>query len=337
MALIEPIAGRLVNLLAPEDEIPELKQRAGELPSIQLSERQSWDLECLAVGAFSPLDRFMGKEDFERALGEMRLAVGTIFPIPVSLSVKSDLELSLGIEIGLRDAHNELLGIMTVEEIFEWDRQEYARSVLGTEDPRHPLVSEIERWGNLNISGELRVLQLPRHHDFSDLRLAPAQTRAALENLYRPDVVAFQTRNPLHRVHEELTKRAIEQVNGVLLLHPVAGMTKPGDVDHYTRVRTYKVLASRYYEPGRVVLALMPLAMRFAGPREALWHAIIRRNYGANYLVVGRDHASPGLDSKNRPFYEPYAAQALVEEFNDETGVKPISFDELVYVPAEHR
>lgn len=326
---------RLINLIVPEEEIQELKHLAGDLPSLQLTERQVWDLECLAIGAFSPLDRFMGEQDYSHVLGEMRLDDGSIFPIPVTLPVSKGAEISLDNEVALRDSHNELLGTMIVEEIYKWSREEYEISVLGTQDLRHPLAADMHRWGALNISGSLRVFHLPKHHDFSELRMTPKETRSALSALGRSNAVAFQTRNPLHRVHEELTKRAIEQVDGVLLLHPVVGMTKPGDVDHYTRVRTYKAMASKYYEPDRVVLALLPLAMRFAGPREALWHAIIRRNYGANFLVVGRDHASPGLNSKNQAFYLPFAAQELVDEYSEETGVSPIAFDELVYLPAE--
>ena len=322
-------------MIVPEEEIQELKHLAGDLPSLQLTERQVWDLECLAIGAFSPLDRFMGEQDYSHALGEMRLGDGSIFPIPVTLPVSKGAEISLDNEVALRDSHNELLGTMIVEEIYKWSREEYEISVLGTQDLRHPLAADMHRWGALNISGSLRVFHLPKHHDFSELRMTPKETRSALSALGRSNAVAFQTRNPLHRVHEELTKRAIEQVDGVLLLHPVVGMTKPGDVDHYTRVRTYKAMASKYYEPDRVVLALLPLAMRFAGPREALWHAIIRRNYGANFLVVGRDHASPGLNSKNQAFYLPFAAQELVDEYSEETGVSPIAFDELVYLPAE--
>jgi sulfate adenylyltransferase len=193
------------------------------------------------------------------------------------------------------------------------------------------------RWGKWNISGRLRVLQLPRRHDFQNLRLTPEQTRARLTTFGHPNVVAFQTRNPLHRVHEELTKRASQAVDGVLLLHPVVGMTKPGDVDHYTRVRTYKALAERYYDPDRILLSLLPLAMRMAGPREALWHTIIRRNYGANHFIVGRDHASPGVDSTGKPFYGPYDAQALVERHSEELGVKVVPFSELVYLPDEDR
>jgi len=195
----------------------------------------------------------------------------------------------------------------------------------------------MHRWGKLNISGRLRVVQLPRHYDFQDLRLNPTETRARLEKFGHNNVVAFQTRNPLHRVHEELTKRATKEVDGVLLLHPVVGMTKPGDVDHYTRVRTYRTLAERYYAPDRILLALLPLAMRLAGPREALWHAVIRRNHGANHLIIGRDHASPGVDSTGKPFYGPYDAQELVERHREEVGIGVVPFSELVYLPDEDR
>ncbi|MCX7682497.1 MAG: bifunctional sulfate adenylyltransferase/adenylylsulfate kinase [Anaerolineae bacterium] len=335
--LIPPYGGRLVNLLVAPEEVEELKAYASRLPSLQLSERAVCDLELLAVGGFSPLDRFMGREDHQRVLDEMRLASGHIFPIPVTLPVSPEVDLHLDQDVALRDAKNELLAVMTVEEIYEWELQEVAAKVFGTLDLRHPLVAEMHRWGKLNVSGRLRVLQLPKHYDFRELRLTPEQTRARLEALGRCNVVAFQTRNPLHRVHEELTKRAIEEVDGVLLLHPVVGMTRPGDVDHYTRVRTYMALAARYYEPDRILLALLPLAMRLAGPREALWHAVIRRNYGANYLIVGRDHAGPGNDSQGRPFYGPYDAQEMVARYSEELGVRMIPFRTFVYLPDEGR
>ena len=335
--LIPPYGGHLVDLTVYEEYFDELKSRASKLPSIQVSERSTCDLELLAVGAFSPLDRFMTSGDYRRVLDEMRLGAGHIFPIPVTLPVDSDVEIHLDQEIALRNSKNELLAVMTIEEVYGWDLGEVASKVFGTEDLRHPLVAEMHRWGKLNISGPLKVLQLPPHHDFQDLRLTPNETRARLESFGYPNVVAFQTRDPLHRIHEELTKRAAQEVNGVLLLHPVVGMTKPGDVDHYTRVRTYKSLANRYYEKDRILMSLLPLAMRMAGPREALWHAIIRRNYGANHLIVERDHASPGTNSKGEPFYGPYDAQELVESFSDEVGVSVVPFREIVYLPDEER
>ncbi|HYF63252.1 MAG TPA: bifunctional sulfate adenylyltransferase/adenylylsulfate kinase [Herpetosiphonaceae bacterium] len=337
--LIAPYGGSLVNLLVGESARSAAREAANRLPALQISDRSRCDLELLATGAFSPLDRFMGQADYARVLAEMRLASGHLFPIPIILPVDRPQAagLSLGQDIALRDAKNNLLAIMTIEEIFAWDRDEAAERVFATRDGRHPLVAEMHRWGDHAISGRLQVLQLPSYYDFPALRLTPAATRGRLAALGRPDVVAFQTRNPLHRAHEELTKRAMQEIDGVLLLHPVVGLTKPGDVDHYTRVRTYLALAERYYDPGRILLALLPLAMRMAGPREALWHAIIRRNYGANALIVGRDHASPGLDSAGRPFYGPYDAQELVERHAAELGMSVKPFREFVYLPGEDR
>jgi sulfate adenylyltransferase len=335
--LLPPYGGQLVDLLVPAEEVAELKAYVGKLPSLQLSARAECDLELLAVGAFSPLECFMGQEDHQRVLDEMRLTNGHIFPIPVTLPVEPGPTIRLDQDIALRNAKNELLAVMTIEEVYQWDRNEVAQKVFGSLDLRHPLVAEMHRWGSLNISGRLRVLQLPRHYDFQELRLTPAQTRARLESFGYQNVVAFQTRNPLHRVHEELTRRAVEEVDGMLLLHPVVGMTRPGDVDHFARVRTYKALAANYYDPHRILLALLPLAMRLAGPREALWHALIRRNYGANYLIVGRDHAGPGEDSTGKPFYGPYDAQELVKQYSEELGVGLVPFRMLVYLPDEER
>ena len=335
--LISPYGGTLVDLVVSGDAAEALKAQASRLPSLQVSERVVCDLELLATGAFSPLDRFMGQADFQRVCAEMRLADGTLFSIPVTLPAEPSDALHLDRDIALRNAKNELLAVLTLDEIYPWDRDQAARQVFGTTDARHPLVAEMHRWGPLNLSGRLRVLQLPRHYDFQELRLTPAQTRARLAAFGLPNVVAFQTRNPLHRAHEELTKRAAQSVDGVLLLHPVVGLTKPGDVDHYTRVRAYKALAERYYDPGRILLSLLPLAMRMAGPREALWHALIRRNFGANYLIVGRDHASPGNDSTGKPFYGPYDAQALMAEHGPELGMGSVPFQELVYLPEEER
>ncbi|NTW04380.1 MAG: sulfate adenylyltransferase, partial [Oscillochloris sp.] len=335
--LNSPYGGTLVNLLEPDATRDDLKAYASRLPSIQISERALYDLEMLAIGAFSPLDRFMGRDDFQHVLDEMRLSSGYIFPLPVTLPVDANPAIALDQDVALRSSKNELLAVMTIEEIYPWSVEETALKAFGTLDPRHPLVAEMQRWGKLQISGRLRVLSLPTHYDFQELRLTPAQTRVALEQIGNPTVVAFQTRNPLHRAHEELTKRAADSVNGVLLLHPVVGMTKPGDVDYFTRVRAYKALAERYYQPGHILLSLLPLAMRMAGPREALWHALIRRNYGASHLIVGRDHAGPGKDSAGKPFYGPYDAQELVRQHSAEIGVTPLTFSEMVYTPDGER
>ncbi len=335
--LISPYGGTLVDLMVPAESRAGLSHYANRLPSVRLSDRAVCDLELLATGAFSPLDQFMGQADYQSVLETMRLTNGYVFPIPITLPIDDDVNVTVGQEIALRDPQNDLLAVMTVAEVYSWDLSEVAQKAFGTLDLRHPIVAEMHRWGKRNIAGPMRVLKLPAHYDFKDIRLTPAETRAQLETYGHENVVAFQTRNPMHRVHEELTKRAIEERDGVLLLHPVVGLTKPGDVDHFTRVRTYKALAANYYDPDRVLLALLPLAMRMGGPREALWHAIIRRNYGANHLIVGRDHAGPGNDSEGKPFYGPYDAQELVEQFSEEIGVGVVPFQMLVYLPEEER
>lgn len=335
--LIPPYGGKLTNLLVPDEEREELQTRAASLPRLRITQRSACDLELLATGGFSPLDRFMGARDYARVVEEMRLAGGTLFPIPITLPSDPAAGLRLDQEIALADDQNELLAVMQVEEIFEWDREKEARLVYGTTDPRHPLVAEMNSWGKLNVSGTVRVVNLPRHYDFRSLRLTPMQVRERLSGKRRANVAAFQTRNPLHRAHEEMMLRAGRQIDGTLLLHPVVGMTKPGDIDHYTRVRTYKALVEHFCDPDRIMLALLPLAMRMAGPREAVWHAIIRRNFGANHFIVGRDHANPGSDSEGRPFYSMYAAQELLAKHSDELGVRLIPFSELAYLPAEDR
>ncbi|MFZ4813907.1 MAG: bifunctional sulfate adenylyltransferase/adenylylsulfate kinase [Phototrophicaceae bacterium] len=335
--LISPYGGSLVNLTVPPDDYPTVKAYGATLPSIQLTERQLCDFELLAVGGFSPLRGFMGEADYRRVVQEMRLANGTLFPIPVTLNISADTPVHIGQDIALRDRHNNLLAVMSVKEKFTWDRDQAAEQVFGTLDTRHPIVAEMHQWGEVCIAGPLQVLDLPAHYDFANLRHTPAQVRAILAEYGHANVVAFQTRNPLHRAHEELTKRAAAAVNGVLLLHPVVGLTKPGDVDHYTRVRTYKALVENYYDPDRVLLSLFPLAMRMGGPREALWHAIIRRNYGANHFIVGRDHAGPGKDSTGKPFYGDYDAQELVAQYADEIGVTMVPFQQVTYLPDEDR
>jgi len=335
--LIEPYGGSLANLASPPEQRAALLQRASCLPRVQLSDRATCDLELLATGGFSPLQTFLGRDDYEHVIEEMRLANGLLFPIPVTLTIGKDAHIKLDVEIALADSYNNLLAILRVDEIYDWDRAREARLVCGTNDPRHPLVAEMNSWGDSCISGALELLQLPPRYDFKTLRMDPAEVRRRLKLLGGGNVVAFQTRNPLHRGHEEMTKRAMQAVDGTLLLHPVVGMTKPGDVDHYTRVRSYKALTELYYDRERTLLSLLPLAMRMAGPREALWHAIIRRNFGANYFIVGRDHASPGADSNGFPFYEPYAAQQLLTHHSEAIGITALPFAEFLYLPESDR
>ncbi|HDD54849.1 MAG TPA: bifunctional sulfate adenylyltransferase/adenylylsulfate kinase [Chloroflexi bacterium] len=334
--IIEPYGGELVNLLVPEVEKEDWLEKANHYPSLQLSDRSLHDLELLAVGGFSPLTSFMGEDDYSRVLTEMRLADGVLFPIPITLTIEKEDLPTRGEWITLRDSRNYIIAVMRIEEVYRWDPIREARLVLGSTDHRHPLVSEMEQWGDLCISGELKVINPPIYYDFMDIRKSPREVRQILEKIGNQDVTAFQTRNPMHRVHEDLTKRALERVGGSLLIHPVVGLTKPGDVDHFTRVRVYKALVENYYEEN-TVLSLLPLAMRMAGPREGLWHAIIRRNYGANHFIVGRDHAGPGKDSNGKPFYGPYEAQEMVQQYQDETGVTGVFFNELVYIEKEDK
>src|SRR5579862_149287 len=335
--LVAPYGGGLVDLIAPEEERRAFIERAIGLRSLQLSLRSLCDIELLATGAFSPLDRFMGRAAYEAVVRDMRLPDGTLWPVPIALPVADVALVREGEDVALRSPQNDVIAIMRVEEIYRRDPAFEARGVFGTDDARHPLVAEMNTWGPWYASGPLRVVNLPRHYDFTELRRTPAEVRRLLAERGTTNVVAFQTRNPMHRAHEELTKRAAERVRGTLLIHPVVGMTKPGDVDHYTRVRCYKALVGRYYDPQKTILSLLPLAMRMAGPREAVWHAIIRRNFGANHFIVGRDHAGPGMDSAGKPFYGPYEARALAESVQAEIGVTILPFDELVHVPDEGR
>src|SRR5574338_766904 len=335
--LIAPYGGKLVNLVVEGEAREELIARASKLPSIKITTRNLCDLELIATGGFSPLTTFMGKADYDRVLKEMRLADGTLFPLPITLTADPKELPTVGDDVVLRNVNNDVIAIMTLDEVYHWDADTEAALAYGSTDPRHPMVSEMQRWGKVCISGPIKVVNLPKYYDFVEMRRTPAQVREMLETLGNENVVAFQTRNPLHRIHEELTKRAAAQVKGSLLIHPSVGMTKPGDVDHYTRVRIYKALVENYYDKNSTVLSLLPLAMRMAGPKEVLLHAIIRRNHGANHFVVGRDHAGPGKDSTGKPFYGPYDAQDMMNRFEPEIGVKMIPFEELLYLPDQDR
>ena len=335
--LITPYGGRLIDLRITGSDREELLNRATQLPSIKISMRNLCDLELIATGGFSPLTTFMGKADYEGVLHEMRLSDGTLFPLPLTLTADPKDLPAVGEEIVLRNANNDVIAVMTLDEVYHWDPATEASLAYGSTDARHPMVSEMVKWGKVCLSGPLKILNMPKYYDFIDLRCTPAQVRERLEAMGNSNVVAFQTRNPLHRIHEELTKRAAEEVGGSLLIHPVVGMTKPGDVDHFTRVRIYRALVEKYYDKSKTLLSLLPLAMRMAGPREALLHAILRRNHGVNHFIVGRDHAGPGKDSAGKPFYGPYDAQELMEKHEAELGVKMIPFEELVYLPDEKK
>ncbi len=332
--LITPHGGSLKNLMVSPERQVELKAASRDWASWDLTPRQLCDLELLLNGGFSPLTGFLGKADFDGVVANMRLADGTLWPIPITLDVPESLarELRDGTMLALRDPEGVMLAVLRVDEVFQPDREAEAKAVFGTDSQEHPGVAHtLNRSNPYYASGRLEGLQLPSHYDFRSLRDTPARLREQFTRLGWRRVVAFQTRNPMHRAHHELTLRAARQVEANLLIHPVVGMTKPGDLDHYTRVRCYQAISANYPRDA-AKLSLLPLAMRMGGPREAVWHAIIRRNYGCTHLIVGRDHAGPGADSKGKPFYGPYDAQELLQKHEEELGVTMVPFQMMVYV-----
>ncbi len=335
--LNRPHGGTLVDLLVGEERNNELKEASREWLSWDLTPRQLCDIELLMNGGFSPLTGFLGKQDYDSVCSDMRLADGTLWPLPITLDVTEELaeKLSPGTPLVLRDPEGLAIAVLHVEEQWRIEREKKAEQVFGTVDRKHPGVAHLfERTNNIAIAGRLEGLELPPHYDFVRLRLTPEQVRRRFASLGWQKVVAFQTRNPLHRAHFELTLRAARDNQASLLIHPVVGMTKPGDVDHYTRVRCYQALMERYPR-NTAMLSLLPLAMRMGGPREALLHAILRKNYGCSHFIVGRDHAGPGVDSKGEPFYGPYDAQELMKEHEEELGIKMVPFRMVVYVEDE--
>ena len=334
--LIDPHGGTLVDLMLDEPGAAEGKAASRDWPSWDLTDRQLCDLELLLNGGFSPLQGFLGEADYERVRDEMRLVDGTLWPIPVVLDVPEAVAEGLqsgSSTLALRDPEGVMLAALHVSDVYRPDLSAEAKAVYGTTDPDHPGVGYLLRSTNpVYVGGRLEGFAAPHHSDFASLRKTPGELRAELEASDADRVVAFQTRNPMHRAHAELTLRAAEEVGGRLLVHPVVGLTKPGDVDHYTRVRCYEALLGNYPE-GTATLSLLPLAMRMAGPREAVWHAIIRKNHGCTHLIVGRDHAGPGSDASGEPFYGPYEAQELLEQYTDELGVGMVPFRLMVYVP----
>jgi sulfate adenylyltransferase len=329
-----PHGGTLVDPMADVARAAELKSQSTSWPSWDLTARQLCDLELLLNGGFSPLAGFMGQADYESVCSSMRLADGTLWPIPVVLDVDEEFASSIGsgATIALRDPEGVMLAALQVDDVFRPDRGEEARAVYGTTSAEHPGVDHLlGRTGPCYVGGRLEGLQLPVHYDFRSRRLTPAQLRAEFDRLGWRRVVAFQTRNPMHRAHQELTLRAAKETEANLLIQPSVGMTKPGDVDHYTRVRCYEAILGRYPR-STAMLSLLPLSMRMAGPREAVWHAIIRKNHGCTHLIVGRDHAGPGNDASGRPFYGPYDAQDLLRQHEAELGVGMVPFRMMTYV-----
>jgi sulfate adenylyltransferase len=333
--LIPAHGGELVQLIASPERSAELKAHSREWLSWDLTARQVCDLELLLSGGFSPLRGFMKRADYERVCHNMHLTSGVLWPMPITLDVTEEFAKKLqpgSSKIALRDAEGVMLAVLDVEEVWQPDRKAEAEAVFGSTSAAHPgadfAMNKSNPW---YVGGKLEGVQAPSHYDFKTLRLTPAELRTEFARLGWRRVVAFQTRNPMHRAHVELTFRAAKTVEANLLIHPSVGMTKPGDVDYFTRVRCYQLLLAKY-PPGTVKLSLLPLAMRMGGPREAIWHALIRKNHGVTHFIVGRDHAGPGKDTDGKPFYGPYEAQELFKKHEKEVGVTMVPFSMMVYL-----
>ncbi len=343
-AFKEAHGGELKQLYLNEAAAEQAKKDAANYKSWDLTARQLCDLELILNGAFSPLEGFLGEADYNGVVDNMRLESGVLWPMPVTLDVSQEFAdgLEAGDKVALRDAEYDLIAILTVSNIWTPDKAKEAREVFGSEDEAHPAVHYLNNIaGPVYVGGKLEGVQHPNHYDFKLLRDTPAEMRDRFQKLGWRKVVAFQTRNPLHRAHQELTFRAAKEAEANLLIQPVVGLTKPGDVDHYTRVRCYEHVLEQYPEQ-TTSLSLLNLAMRMAGPREAVWHALIRKNYGCTHIIIGRDHAGPGNDSNGDPFYGPYDAQELFEEYEAEMDISMVPFKMMVfaenkaqYIPAD--
>jgi sulfate adenylyltransferase len=339
--LIPPHGGDLVDLIAQPERIAELKSHSKEWPSWDLTGRQLCDLELLLTGGFSPLRGFMSRADYEGVCHDMRLANGTLWPMPITLDVTEEFakKLTPGTsKVALRDPEGVMLAVLNVEEVWQPDRKAEAQAVFASTSGAHPgadyAINKANPW---YVGGTLEGTQIPSHYDFRNLRLTPAEVRSEFARIGWRKVVAFQTRNPMHRAHVELAFRAAKQVEASLLIHPVVGMTKPGDVDYYTRVRCYQLLLSKFPQ-STAKLSLLPLAMRMGGPREAIWHALIRKNHGCSHFIVGRDHAGPGSDpATKKPFYGPYEAQEVFKKHETDIGVTMVPFNMMVYLEGQDK
>ena len=331
--MIEPHGKTLVSFHLSADELSEYSELSNKTASLTLSLKQQCDLEMIANGAFSPLSTFNNQKDYEEILLNNRLSNGLVWPIPIVLDVPDQFLKSLDKNeyISLRNAEGFLLAILKVNEFWAPDKKEEANSVFKSNDPNHPGVDYLFNHTNNNyISGELVPIQSNKYFDFTHLRKSPQEVRDFFRLNNWKDVIAFQTRNPMHRAHFELTKLAMDEHNSKLLIHPVIGISKPGDIDHFTRVKCYQHII-KYYPENSVELSLINLAMRMAGPKEAVWHAIIRKNYGCNRIIIGRDHAGPGIDAEGKPYYQPYDAQELIAQYQEELEIKMVPFKEMVF------
>ncbi len=331
--MIEPHGKTLVSFHLSADELSEYSELSNKTASLTLSLKQQCDLEMIANGAFSPLSTFNNQKDYEEILLNNRLSNGLVWSIPIVLDVPDQFLKSLDKNeyISLRNAEGFLLAILKVNEFWAPDKKEEANSVFKSNDPNHPGVDYLFNHTNNNyISGELVPIQSNKYFDFTHLRKSPQEVRDFFRLNNWKDVIAFQTRNPMHRAHFELTKLAMDEHNSKLLIHPVIGISKPGDIDHFTRVKCYQHII-KYYPENSVELSLINLAMRMAGPKEAVWHAIIRKNYGCNRIIIGRDHAGPGVNAEGKPYYQPYDAQELIAQYQEELEIKMVPFKEMVF------
>ena len=322
------------ELYVSYDSAAKLKLEAAELTSWDLTPRQVCDLELLMNGGFNPLKGFLSEEDYNGVVENMRLADGTLWPMPITLDVSEDFagKVEPGQDIALRDPEGVILAILSISDKWVPNKSLEAEKVFGADDIAHTAVNYLHhKAGAVYLGGPVTGIQQPVHYDFRARRDTPNELRAYFRKLGWRKIVAFQTRNPLHRAHQELTFRAAKEAQANLLIHPVVGLTKPGDIDHFTRVRCYEAVLDQY-PAATTTLSLLNLAMRMAGPREAVWHGIIRRNHGCTHMIVGRDHAGPGKNSQGEDFYGPYDAQELFRQYKDEIGVEMVDFKHIVYV-----
>ena len=332
--IIKPHGGKLCSHIPDKGYLNKIKNDILQLKSWTLTDRQLCDIELILNGGFSPLDGFMNQDDYNSVCEKTRLDNNLLWPIPITLDISNTLadKLETNEKITLKDKEGFAIALLTVNDIWNPDKEKEAHHIYETEDTYHPGVNILlNETHSTYVGGSIEGIHNPKHYDYPEFRHTPLQLREFFNKLGWSNIIAFQTRNPMHRAHVELTKRALNENNAKLLIHPAVGLTKPGDVNHYTRVRCYENIMNKYNKD-MVALSLLPLAMRMAGPREALWHTIIRKNYGCNYFIVGRDHASPGLNRDKKPFYDPYDAQKILNEHSKELEMNIVPFKQLVYV-----